>query len=93
MDLIIMLVSLENLESALRIEDVESLIAGGAPQDEYDSEAKEIFSALASLSADKQTEANIVVILSLVWAKTFNLSAQDTEKRIPAFQRIAHRLL
>ena len=88
-----MAISLTNIETALQQEDVENLLALGAPADEYLDEAKEIESALLSLTTSQLTEANIAAIISLVWVKHFGLSSEDIKKRIPAFQQIAQRLL
>ncbi|MEJ0062398.1 MAG: hypothetical protein WDO70_04155 [Alphaproteobacteria bacterium] len=88
-----MTISLSNVESALFAEDIEGLLALGAPDDEYFPEAKDITAALTTLSKDRLTEANVIAVISLVWAKYFELSNDDIEKRIPAFRRIAQNLL
>jgi len=88
-----MAISLANVDEALREEDIEGFITLGAPGDEYSHEAQEITAALASLRVDQLTEANIVAILALVWAKAFNRSPQEIKQRIPAFQHVANRLL
>jgi hypothetical protein len=88
-----MTLSLADIATALRAEDIEGLIKLGAPNDEYDSEATEIGNALASLQKDQLTEANIAAIIALAWAKSFNHSAQEIEQRVPAFRRISHRLI
>jgi hypothetical protein len=85
--------SFEDIEALLRAEDIEGLIASGAPEDEYDSEAKQIASAVASLNANEFTQANITAIIALAWAKSFNQSEQEIKQRMPAFERISHILL
>ena len=84
---------LSAINTILQKEDVEGLIAQGAPHDEYAHEAKEIADAVMSLNQDQQTETNVVAIISLVWAKSFNRSAEEIKKRIPTFQHIAQQLL
>jgi hypothetical protein len=87
-----MRITLAEVEAVLRNEDIEGLVESGAPRDEYDSEAREIAGALASLSSGEFTETNITAIIALVWAKSFNRSEPEIRQRIPAFQRIAHLL-
>lgn len=84
-----MAITLASISEALRTEDVEGLIASGAPSDEYDSEARNILSVLTSLENNQLTESSIISILALEWAKSFNRSAQEIEQRMPAFTRIA----
>jgi UDP-N-acetylmuramoylalanine-D-glutamate ligase len=88
-----MTISFAHIDSILQTEDVEGLIALGAPADEYSCEAKDINAALVKLSDDQLTEANIIAVIALVWAKYFGLSSEDIAKRMQAFQRIAHRLI
>jgi len=83
----------EKIESILVSEDIEDLISGGAPTDEYAGEAKEIAQALEKLRPDQFTEENIVAIISLVWKKSFNRSAEEIRARLSAFKHIAHSLL
>ena len=84
---------LSKVKAALREEDVEGLIKLGAPADEYDSESKEIASAVGALNKNQFTEDNIVAVLALVWTKSFHCLAEDIEKRMTAFHRIARSFL
>lgn len=85
---------LTHVQTTLRLEDIEGYIKiHGAPDDEYDSEAKELASALATLSEDKLTEETIVAVISLIWEKSFNLDVSDIKKRLAAFHRVARKLL
>lgn len=86
-------ITLINIEDALRTEDIEGLIASGAPSDEYNSEAEKIAAALASLQNNQLTESSIIAVLALEWAKSFNRSVQEIEQRMPAFRRIASQIL
>ncbi len=78
--------------SVLRQEDIEGLIALGAPEDEYDSEAAEIAEAVNKLDVTARTQSNIAAIIALVWAQMFNHSPNEMEMRTPALQRVAERL-
>jgi len=77
----------------LRQEDIESLIQLGAPADEYSFEAREMARTIGVLRGDEYTEENIVAIMALLWARSFDLSAQDIEQRVPAFRRVVRQLL
>jgi hypothetical protein len=81
------------IDLILQTEDVEGLIEIGAPSDEYVSEAQEIAEAISKLSASQVTAENIVAIISLAWAKSFNRSAEEIKERLPAFHRIARQIL
>jgi hypothetical protein len=87
-----MRVSRSDVEAALKEEDIEGLVESGAPSDEYNSEARKIADALASLDPGEFTETNITAIIALSWAKSFNRSENEIRQRMPAFQRIAHIL-
>lgn len=88
-----MMLSLVHIQDILREEDVEGLIEAGSPDDEYDSEAEEVLSALSSLSVDQQTTENVVPVLSLIWAKCFDLDEIGIQQRLAAFRQIAQRLI
>ena len=85
--------SASTVATALREEDIEGLIASGAPADEYATEAKQIASALTALKSNQLNAATVSSVIALVWAKSFNRSAEEIKQRIPAFQHIAERLL
>jgi hypothetical protein len=84
-----MIVSYSNIETILRIEDVEGLIESGAPDNEYNSEAKCIVDVLKRLQPEDITEENIVTVISTVWEKMFHLDKKDISKRLPAFRNVA----
>ena len=86
-----MQVLLTNIDAALREEDIEGRIALGAPENEYDAEAKAIVSALSAQQT--LTETQIVAIIARIWAKAFDRTAQEIEQRMPAFRHIAQQIL
>ena len=88
-----MTISIAIIAAALREEDVEGLIASGAPSDEYSLEAEKIASALTALDGNRLNAATVVAVISFVWAKAFNRSPEEIKERIPAFQVIAQKLL
>jgi hypothetical protein len=87
-----MLVSAEKIRDALRAEDIEGLIELGAPSDEYDDEATQIAEAVAELPEGKVSAENIIAIIALIWAKSFDRSSDEIAKRLPAFSRVIQRL-
>ena len=86
-------ITLEKVKRALREEDIESLIEFGTPDDEYDHEAKEIYSAIRKLPENDINNANIAVIAAIVWEKWFNRSPEEIAERMPAFENVALKLL
>lgn len=87
-----MTISFSDIDTALREEDIEGLIALGTPTDEYSSEAKEIADALQLLHNECPNEEVLVSIISHVWSESFHRSEQELEERKPAFQRVAKKL-
>ncbi len=88
-----MTVSLSTVDAILRLEDMEGLIALGAPEDEYSDEAAEIHIALAQFG-DRPTREQISVLVMDVWKLSFGpFSAADIQKRQSALQQLVHRIL
>lgn len=85
--------SLTDIQQFFREEDIEGLIADGAPDDEYDSEAEDIVAAMAKLSPDNIDEPHVVSIIALVWAQSFHRDENEIAARMDAFRRIATRIL
>lgn len=83
---------MEYVNSLLIAEDIEGLIALGAPLDEYVSEAKMIADATASLTADQFNEEHVIAIIALAWA-TFELSPDELELRLPSIVKVARNIL
>ncbi len=88
-----MKISIQKIEAALAAEDIEDLISGGAPTDEYASEAKLIARAVEEMKGDLLTEQNLVAVLSLIWKKSFGRTDKEIEERLPSFRHISQNLL
>ena len=73
--------------------DIEGLIANGAPNNEYDSEALEALRAISALRQEKVTEDNLAAVIGLIWARSFNRDENEMKMRLPAIHRIAQKLL
>lgn len=89
-----MIVSLSTVDVILRTEDIEGLLALGAPEDEYSDEAAEIQAALEQLDDDKVTGDQISALVMDVWDRSFGpFSGEDIQKRQAVLQEIVRRIL
>lgn len=85
--------SLNQIQSALIEEDLEGLIQAGAPRDEYESEAMQIFQALSNLPETEKNRDILVSIISLVWVQNFEIDTKGVSLRLQGIERIAKKLL
>jgi hypothetical protein len=88
-----MSITASSINAILVHEDIEGLIEVGAPIDEYESEAAQIAAAILQLEKDQRSEENILAIISLLWMKSFDISAEDITLREPGFKRVARAIL
>lgn len=77
----------------LRQEDVEGLIAIGAPSDEYDSEAKAIMAALENIPNPQASQSSLAAIIATVWTESFGRTEEEIKLRMPTFLSIANQLI
>jgi hypothetical protein len=91
------LTRLDLIGELLRHEDVEGLLSMGAPDDEYESEAKMIADRIgeAESKAVKQTltREEVENIIASVWGQMFGMSDERAGYRQRAFAAIAVRLV
>jgi hypothetical protein len=80
------------INSFLQTEDIEGFIELGAPNDEYESEAKDIAQNLTKLNLKELSFETILEVLSTIWTKNFNLNEEDLEKRQEALDKIARQI-
>lgn len=84
--------TLNEVRQALREEDVEGYIADlGTPDDEYDSEADAIYSAMQS-AAEPLTTEKILSLIIPIWQQSFNHDDADMALRLPYLKILAERL-
>ncbi len=89
-----MTVSVAAVDAILRAEDMEGLLAVGAPEDEYSDEAREIQFALEQLGDDQLTSERVSTAVMHVWENSFGpFSAEDVQKRQPVLQELVNRIL
>jgi len=83
-------------DSVLRIlteEDVEGLLAVGAPPDEYDSEAAMIAQAVIRLGDAATTENAVLEVVTEVCTRMFGpFDAEQVRQRRDTYVRIARRI-
>ncbi len=80
------------IANILHEEDIEGLIALGAPDDEYDDEAAQIAEAISKLDVAVRTQNNIAAIIALAWARSFDHSPEAIKLRSAAFTHAAERI-
>lgn len=88
-----MTITQQQIEDALRAEDIEGLLALGAPADEYNAEARDIAHAINKLQPSQLTEDHLVAVMVIVWAHAFDRSNEEMNLRLPVLRRVAVQLL
>jgi|DewCreStandDraft_4_1066084.scaffolds.fasta_scaffold05374_12 hypothetical protein len=82
----------EMIRAILNREDIEGLLAIGAPQDEYDSEAETIGRAIASGDIKPQKQ-ELVEFLKQIWQQSFGpFSEEEWQKREDSIARVAQQI-
>lgn len=87
---------LDLMNELLIYEDIEGLLSMGAPDDEYESEAKMIADRVGEAEQktnDKITPEEVEHIVAAVWKEMFGLSDEHARQRKHAFAAIAARLV
>lgn len=80
----------DEVKSILHNEDIEGLIASGAPEDEYDAEAQFLVSEIASRT--EWTLEDVVELVAQIWAKLFNRDEQEIALRMTAIRNVARHI-
>lgn len=81
------------VRDALRERDIEGLIAQGVPEEEYESEARQIFENILLLPCDGVNEESLKKILYQVWGQSFDLTAQEIKLREPFIVKAINKIL
>jgi hypothetical protein len=80
--------------SLLNNEDIEGLLASGAPADEYESEAAMIAQAVERLTEDELDLERVTRIVADVCGQMFGpFGDDDLRLRWPGYQRVAKRII
>ncbi len=89
-----MAISKDLILQALSKEDIESLLAYGAPEDEYDPEAIAIADNLLPMPAEELNLEVLTSLIATVWREYFGpYYDENIELRMPAFQKVATEIL
>lgn len=80
------------IDDILQAEDIEGLLDLGSPRDEYLHEAELIHSGLQAFGPNHLTQPHLRALIADVWKRSFNLSSEEIEKRLPAFERVARQI-
>jgi hypothetical protein len=88
-----MKVDFESIDELFRIQDIEGLISGGAPDDEYEPEVERIFTALEALPREQATLPALVGLFEGVWKQMFGATDEKIARRRPHFEEIAEKVI
>jgi hypothetical protein len=80
---------LDSIKELTRDADVEGFIADGAPADEYDTEAEDLFRAIQHFASKELVPVRLMPILKRIWAVSFNVSGDELVSRTPALEALA----
>ena len=83
---------LESIQELVRDADVEGLIAGGAPGDEYEPEGEAMFRAIAHLATVEITSSRLLALLESIWGDSFSANDAELALRRPALLRLAGQI-
>jgi hypothetical protein len=83
----------DRIEQILIEEDIEGLIAAGAPQDEYRDEALQISQALSQFSLHEHTSEHVLAAITLLWAKCFGLTPGEMRLRVESLKKLAQKIV
>ena len=83
---------LASIQELVATADIEGFIAGGAPADEYETEADDFFAAIANFSIAEVNTAALIPIIESVWAKSFSLSDEALAERRAGITQLAEQV-
>jgi hypothetical protein len=88
-----MTVDEESVEELFTTHDLEGLIAGGAPADEYEPEMEQLIASLAQIPTGQASQSKIVDLLNTIWRTDFSATEDRLEALRPGFESLANTLL
>ncbi|MDX1950148.1 MAG: hypothetical protein SFT90_06595 [Rickettsiales bacterium] len=86
-------ISLKQTENLLIKYDIEGLIEAGAPDDEYSNEANQIHQGLNELTQENHNYEAVLSLISLIWAKNFELDTNNFKQRLPYIKNFVNELI
>jgi hypothetical protein len=84
---------LASLQELVRNADTEGFIAlQGAPADEYDSEAEDLFASIGRWPTDQITEADLIPVIERIWRRSFSYDQETSARTYPALLGLAQQI-
>lgn len=83
---------LHSIQELVATADVDGFIAEGAPADEYETEAEQVFAQIRSFTTDQLTSTNILPLLESTWKLSFQLSDADLAAKRPRLVALAGQI-
>lgn len=80
---------LASIQELFATADIEGFIADGAPADEYETEADELFAAIEHFPTAELLRAKLMPILEGIWRKSFSLDDAGLALRRSALDELA----
>ena len=81
-----------SIQELVATADVEGFIAEGAPADEYESEAADLFTRIAHFATDDLVADKLTPIAEEIWQSSFRLSDVDLAARQPKLLELARQI-
>jgi hypothetical protein len=81
------------IDQLFRLQDIDGLIASGAPEDEYESEVELIVTALEALPREDASVISIADTFEAVWTKMCGGSEDQRRRRRFDFEEIAEKVI
>lgn len=83
---------IDSIQELVATADIEGFIAGGAPADEYETEAELLFVQIENFPTADLVPDKILPILQDIWARNFTLPADELLERRPALLALAQQI-
>ena len=83
---------IDSIQELVATADIEGFIAGGAPPDEYETEADLLFNNIENLPTPELTIPNILPLLEDIWSRSFSLDEASLAARRPALEILAAQI-
>lgn len=83
---------LYSIKELVREADIEDFIADGAPADEYDAEAEDLFRSIQYFATKELVPIRLMPILKRIWSVSFNVIGEDLDRRLPRLEALAQQI-
>lgn len=83
---------IDSIQELVATADIEGFIADGAPADEYETEADDLFAAIQPFATCDITAEKLMPEIEKVWIKNFSLNAAALAERRERIALLAGRI-